>query len=228
MALGFMSPVRRLARALRRLLPRPDPDAFLARSTGIIHIGANIGQEAPDYAQRNLPVLWVEPIPHIYQELLRNIAAYPRQQAVQALLLSAARSGVTLNISSNHGASSSVLDLAEHKKIWPEVHFVDQLVLDATTLDDLRAAHPETAGYNTLILDTQGTELDIIRGGKALLPQIQFIKTEVADFESYAGGCQLKEMDEFLRAAGFRRRAAVPFASATRVGTYYDVLYSRS
>jgi hypothetical protein len=63
-----------------------DPDSFLDRITGIIHIGANSGQERELNASKGLPVLWIEPIPDIYEKLVSNLRNFPNQQAVQALL----------------------------------------------------------------------------------------------------------------------------------------------
>jgi FkbM family methyltransferase len=223
-----MSLRSRIQKFLSQFRPSPpEPEAFLRQANGIIHVGANIGQEASLYAEYQLPVFWVEPIPHIFEELQTNIAPYPDQRAVRALLLEHPNPAVTLNISSNHGASSSVLELAEHRRIWPEVHYVEALQMEATTLDLLLEQHPEIHSYDTLILDTQGTELTILRGGCQTLTRTQFVKTEVADFESYAGGCHLREMDEFLAGLGFTRISSVPFASLSGVGTYFDVLYAR-
>jgi FkbM family methyltransferase len=223
--MSLPSRIRTLLQQLR--LAPSDPDDFLRRSTGVIHVGANIGQEAPDYDRHHLPVLWIEPIPHIFDELVANIRAYPRQRALKALLMESPMDSVTLNISSNHGASSSVLDLADHRRIWPEVHYVQTLEMPATTLDLLLADQPDIRQYNTLVMDTQGTELRILQGAVVTLAHVDFVKTEVADFESYSGCCRLTEMDEFLASQGFTRIASKPFASLDGVGTYFDVLYAR-
>ena len=38
-------------------------DAYLKRVTGVIHVGANAGQERELYASFHLDVVWIEPIP---------------------------------------------------------------------------------------------------------------------------------------------------------------------
>ena len=60
-----------------------DPDSFLDRITGIIHVGANTGQERELYASKGLPVLWVEPIPHVYEKLVSNLRASRKISAFQ-------------------------------------------------------------------------------------------------------------------------------------------------
>ena len=67
-----------LGKARRRLR---DSDGFLKNVSGVIHVGANEGQEREDYAARNLRVLWIEPIPSVFARLTLNIAKYDRQEA---------------------------------------------------------------------------------------------------------------------------------------------------
>ena len=45
---------------------RIGPDDFLRDVTGVVHVGANTGQERDKYARHGLSVIWVEPIPDIY------------------------------------------------------------------------------------------------------------------------------------------------------------------
>ena len=58
--------------------------------------------------------------------------------------------------------------------------------------------------FPALVMDTQGSELLVLRGADPRLPSFAFIKTEVADFEAYSGCCQLAEVTAFLSARGFR------------------------
>jgi hypothetical protein len=60
-------------------------------------------------------VLWVEPISEVFAQLERNIATYPKQVAVQALVTDRDGQQHTLHIANNGGAWSSILELAQHK-----------------------------------------------------------------------------------------------------------------
>ncbi len=83
------------------------------------------------------------------------------------------------------------------------------------------------ADYDTLVLDTQGSELLVLKGAAALLPYFKYIKVEAADFDAYAGCCRLSELDDFARARGFRRMLTQRIAHKTAVGTYYELVYRR-
>lgn len=216
----------------RRLLQlgRLDPDAvWLRRLHGVIHVGANTGQERALYHQYRLPVVWIEPIPEVFARLQANIAGLPAQRAVQALVADEEGRSVAFHVASNDGLSSSMLDLAGHRELWPQVGYRRTLELRTTTLDALvrDGAIAPADGFDALVMDTQGSELQVLRGATALLAHIDYLQTEAADFEAYAGGCRLAELDEFLRARGFEELRRTRFAARAGLGAYYDVVYRR-
>src|SRR5882762_6712763 len=63
-----------------------NPDRFLARISGVIHVGAHAGEERDQYAKLGLRVIWIEPIPEVFERLQANIAGYPDQRAIQSLI----------------------------------------------------------------------------------------------------------------------------------------------
>lgn len=93
-------------------------------------------------------------------------------------------------ISNNSGESSSILDLHLHRDIWPEVNYSTTIRLKSTTLPSLLKVHQlDERDYQALIMDTQGSELLILKGAIPVLKAFLFIKTEVPDFEAYTGCC---------------------------------------
>ena len=67
----------------------------------------------------------------------------------------------------------------------------------------------------------------MLRGAEPILRGFKYVKTEVADFESYAGCCLLDEMTAFMASHGFRSISSHRFAGRADVGNYYDVVYRR-
>lgn len=214
---------RAVYRRVKRLLGR-EPDGFLRSVSGVIHDG----QERDTYDKFGLRVLWVEPIPTVFEQLQSNLAPFPKQRAVQALVTDRDDRTYEFHISNNAGKSSSILDLKEHRDVWPGVEYTKTLSLQGVTLPSLLRRHAiDPAAYDALILDTQGSELLALQGAEALLPQFQFIKTEVADFEAYEGCCQLADLDAFMTRHGFKTYSKTPFARRAEGGEYYDVTYRR-
>jgi len=221
--------LRQLLRpAWRRLRRRLFTDRFLRRVRGVIHVGANSGPERDDYAALGLEVLWVEPIPEVFERLVENIRPFPRQRALMALVTDVDGRDYDFHVSSNRGASSSIFPLARHRELWPHVDYASTLRITGTTLPTLLAREGIDPGrYQALVLDTQGSELLVLRGAAPILRGFQYVKAEVADFESYAGCCLLPEMLSFMDEQGFRPICRTRFAGRADVGNYYDVVFRR-
>ncbi len=201
---------------------------FLAESKGVIHVGANLGQERDIYAFYGLNVIWIEPIPEVYDRLNTLIHSYPNQKAFCYLVTDADDEGYRFHVSNKGGGASSIYDLAAHKELWPDVAYKETIELKSITLSSLlRKESVDLTEYDVLVLDTQGAELLVLKGATGLLPHINYVRAEVADFEAYAGCCKLDDMDKFFKEHGFRRIAKGRFAQKKDVGSYYDVLYGR-
>jgi FkbM family methyltransferase len=209
--------------------PIHDPDSFLKMLSGVIHVGANMGQERDAYAKNNLDVVWVEPIPEIFKKLTDNLEGYSRQHAYQYLITDKDGEEYEFHISNYEGQSSSILELHQHKDVWPDVYFQRNIFLTSITLKAMVEKEKiEIEKYNALIMDTQGSELLVLKGAGDLLNKFQFIKLEVPDFESYQGCPQVTDIEEFLRPYGFREYSRNRFAVRSEGGSYYDILYKKS
>lgn len=205
-----------------------DPNRILRRASGVIHVGANSGQHREIYEKYALRVIWIEPIPEVFQRLKANLQAYPRQSAFQYLITDQDDAEYAFHVSNNAGKSSSILELKLHKDIWPEVAYDRTITLRSTTLATLLERERINAtDYDALIMDTQGSELLVLKGAAPVLHAFRFIKTEVSDFESYAGCCQLKDIDSFVKQHGFKEISRQKFAQHAKGGSYYDVVYEK-
>lgn len=202
---------------------------FLSNVAGVIHVGASVGQERALYNDFGLRVLWIEPIPTVFSELVKNIAPFPAQRGLNNLITADDGKEYELFISNNAGESSSLLQLSRHKDMWPEVAYTESINLRGLTLTTaLKEAQISPDAYDALVLDTQGTELRILHGAQDLLPMFRYIKVEVPDFESYAGCCRIEHLSEFMLANGFHEVVRDAFSQKDGVGTYYDIVYQRS
>ena len=79
-----------------------------------------------------------------------------------------------------------------------------------------------------LVMDTQGSELLVLKGAIPILQNFTYIKTEVPDFESYKGCCQLKDLQSFLTQHGFKEFSRHKFATHPNGGNYYDIIYKKN
>jgi FkbM family methyltransferase len=176
-----------------------------------------------------LNVHWIEPIPEVFEQLRDALQSFPKQKAYKALILD--RDGITctLHVASNNGASSSIFELSEHRQLWPEISFTHDIFVESATLTSLVTGNHINLGQNAaLILDTQGSELLVLEGAVELLHHFKYVKTEVADFDSYLGCCKLSDLLPFVKQHGFQEVRRDAFKTSPGVGTYYDILFRRA
>ena len=218
--------IRSILSSLKRKVKADDK--FLKDISGVIHIGANYGQEKGSYRNNDLDVVWVEPIPEIFSELEKGLKNYPKQKAYQELVTDVDGKEYDFKVANNKGASSSILDLKEHKDMWPDIKYEKSLKIKSTTLSTLVTKYNiDLDKYQALIMDTQGSELLVLAGALPILNQFKYIKTEVSDFEAYANCCQLKDVDAFMKTHGFQELSKRKFATREAGGSYYDVIYHK-
>ena len=202
-------------------------DGFLNDVSGVIHIGANLGQERDTYAGHGLRVLWIEPIPDVYEELSKNLHGYPQQIARRYLVTDTDGQEYQFFLANNGGQSSSILEMAEHTKLWPDVKYVDSIVMKGITLPTLlQTENLQVQDYQALVLDVQGAEHLILKGAESLLRKFKYIKLEVPDFEAYKGCPTVHGLVGYLASFGFREIARSRFQKR-EAGCYYDIVFRR-
>jgi FkbM family methyltransferase len=204
---------------------------------GIIHIGANSGQEAHGYHARGvMDVLWIEPHPDVFPLLLENIKKFDGQIAVQALVTDKDDAEYDFNCSMNSGHSSSIYDFHLHQKMFPGISMAKKIKIKSKTLPTiLKENNISMDRYDSLVIDVQGAELLVLKGAAAILNCFESINLEAADFESYKGQCLLKDVDEFMHEHGFQRDKIYKMwghpngKTIVKIeeGDYYDVTYRR-
>jgi FkbM family methyltransferase len=210
------------------LIDRAPFRGFLRQVSGVIHVGAHVGQERHLYSQYGLRVLWIEPLPELFAALTKNIVSTPKQRAIRALVTDVDGAACSFHVTSNEGGSSSVFPLGLHKDIWPDVSETKVLQMRSITLPTLLATEDiDASDYDALVMDTQGSELLVLKGSESVIGSFRYIKTEAADFAAYEGGCQLADIESFLSNFGFVECARKEIAPHPRDGAYYDIVYKR-
>ena len=172
---------------------------------GVIHVGAHLGQEYDEYVKTfgEITTYWFEPIPSVYKELSNNLSnktntfyynvALGEKNGVHKMYLD----------NGNELQSSSLLKPKEHENIYPHIKFNEENTINITlnTLDFYNIK-----SCNVLVLDTQGYELNVLKGSINTLKNIDYIFTEFNIIEMYDGCPSIEQIDEFLLPFGFYRQ----------------------
>lgn len=202
---------------------------FLNDTKGIIHVGANKGNERVAYNNHKLNVLWFEPIPYIFNKLVNRTKDYiPAQKCLQILITDVDGKEYDFKISSNRGLSSSIFDMKLHKEIWKGIEMGNSIKIKSQTLNTIFKTENIDL-YDSMVLDTQGSELLVLKGAGNIIEKMKYIMVEVADFEAYECCCKLPEIQEFMDNNGFKEfdRVVQTSKEKNNIGNYYDITYKR-
>jgi FkbM family methyltransferase len=180
----------------RELFPK-----YGIKPNGVLHVGANVGEEAPVYDELGIKsVCWVEANHDIYLKLVNNIEKYPGQIAF-CFAAGDEEGESELNVSNNGSQSSSILELGTHLIAHPDVHYTHKMQVVMRRLDHLFDPHP----YDFLNMDIQGYELKALKGMGQMLHQFKWAYLEVNREELYKGCALVEDIDFYLSSFGFRR-----------------------
>lgn len=175
---------------------------------GVLHIGANSGQEAAHYSMLGLKVIWIEADPHVCSALRANIALFPNQFAYQCLASDVDGQVVDFHVASNEGGSSSILkpDSKEFSKEWPTIKEVSSVRLTTCRLETLlKQQGCAFEDVNLIVADVQGYELPVLRGLGSLLASFEAVISELNWTPMYEGATKPYELEAFLASHGFVR-----------------------
>ena len=174
---------------------------LINQSDGILHIGAHRGQEAEKYSVLDKSVIWIEAIPSVYQDLLKNIEKFKKQDGYQALLGDKSSAKQRINLSSNSYESSSIFEFGvdmNHKNL----SMVDFIEVPMVRLDGMFTLK-QLQMYKHWVIDVQGAELLVLQGAGDLLSNVTSFEIEVSTKAEYRGGAKWHEIRDFLDNFGF-------------------------
>lgn len=158
--------------------------------TGVVHVGGHYGEEEQDYISAGIQKrTYFEPDPDTFKILTERV-----KEGAECICcaLGATNTVAMLNVETfNSGQSSSLLKPGTHLKDYPLITFDTQKEVLVRRMDEFNLS-----GLNFLNMDTQGYELEVLKG--ADLSGIDYIYTEVNTDEVYIGCGKMSEIDAFL------------------------------
>lgn len=177
------------------------------RSTGVIHVGAHLGEEVPVYREFGYsPIILVEPNPSLLSELTLRCQGQDTEIVGAAV---ADRAGLaTLYEHRTVGGSVESASLLKLGELGDVVTFQSNVVHSVmqTTVDELLGGRPESW---LLVVDAQGSEVKVLHGAKKSLGLMNAVICEVNVTRNYVDAPLEHEIDEFLESFGFSKVFAI-------------------
>ena len=176
---------------------------------GVLHIGAHYGEEIELYKNYLInDIICFEPLPSNFY-ILENIVGQKAES--YNIALGNENKKILMNVeTANNGQSSSILNPKLHIQQYPHITFDKKIEVNMLKLDDFMTFHQangknKNKSFNFINIDVQGYELEVFKGGKETLKNIDYIISEVNKEYLYEGCCLIQEIDEFLSEYNFSR-----------------------
>jgi FkbM family methyltransferase len=168
--------------------------------TGILHVGANTGQEAEEYYKNGIKrTVWIEADEAVYGQLKEHLKLYPNAIAINACATYIDDFPVSFHITDNNSESSSILEMGTHATVHPNVKVTNTVTLQSSTIETLFKEHKlNIADYDMINIDIQGAELLALKGMRKMLEKVNFAYLEVNNDHLYRGGALIKDIDDYL------------------------------
>lgn len=176
----------------------------------ILHIGAHTGEEAESYINNGVDqIIWFEANSQLIEELKHHLNNFQIKQQIVNLALWDTNTLLDFHITNNL-QSSSLFELAEHEKFYPQIKLSETRKVHAFRLDsiiDSKSSDLIFTDFDFINIDTQGAELSILKGmGKYLLQEsVKAVYLEVNARELYKNIPLISEIDQFMSDLKFHR-----------------------
>ena len=205
----------------------PQLAAMLQRQgiTLVVDIGANIGQygaalRASGYTGR---IVSVEPLSAAHAELARAAARDGNWIVAPRAAVGAAPGRLTINVSASSDMSSALPFTPEAASAFDGDRTVAQESVAVTTVDALLAAHAGPDDRVFLKSDTQGYDLEVLRGAADSLDRIIGLQIEASLCPIYEGQPDWRAIVDLLAPHGFAIHLVVPGYFSKRYGRLVEM-----
>ena len=166
---------------------------------GVIHVGAHFGEEFQTYQDLEIKnSIFFEPVSKTFEVLKSNIG---NKTTVINKAVGNEKKKIEINIeNSNQGQSNSILQPKLHLNQYPSIVFTEKEEVDMVRLDDF-IKNPKD--YNFMNIDVQGYELEVLKGSKDILNNIDYIMIEINRAEVYENCPMVEDIQSFLSQYNF-------------------------
>lgn len=224
--------IRGLGYDLVKSHPAKELNAVLKRYEiqNVIDVGANEGQYAMGIRKNGYKgqIHSFEPMTKVFRALNGNLLNDPLWKSYN-YGLGEKEEDVEINVSSN-SPSSSILTMTEvHNQAAPDAVFKYKEIVHIKTLDAFADKIGIGKQATFLKIDTQGFELNILKGAPHCLKYINTIQLEMSTTHLYQGEPLFFEISQFLYERNFRLIKVFPGFSDKQSGEMlqFDGIFRR-
>lgn len=169
----------------------------------ILHVGAHEADELSIYVECGAQKIhWIEANEELCEKMKSKVDL-SFNKITNAVVADIDNKEVSFNIS-NSSQSSSILELGDHKFLFPGIDYIKREKRYTTTLDTI-LLDTNLSCIDFLNIDIQGAELLALKGCQKNLGNISSVYLEINETEVYQNCGLIGEIDSFLETFNFKR-----------------------
>lgn len=171
----------------------------------VLDAGANTGQTAEELrgAGYRGKIISFEPVKHCHDELVAKSAADANWSIAPRCALGDKEGTVEFQISEGSSLSSINAPTEALRQAFPSVRAASTETISIHRLDRLMKQELEVYGRVFLKVDTQGTDMQVLKGTEGLMDSLIGIKVEMSLLPLYEHETLYLDMLNFLHQRGF-------------------------
>jgi len=178
----------------------------------VIDVGANVGQyalalRASGYHGR---ILSIEPVSATNSELVRATNEGLDWIALPRMAVGAHHGNLTINVSASSDMSSALPFTAQAQRAFAGDHVIAHEAVEVSTIDSLMTQYAAPDHRVFLKSDTQGYDLEVLRGAAGSLERIVGVQIETSLCPTYVGQADWRSIVDFLAPHGFDIHLVIP------------------
>ena len=187
----------------------------------VLDVGANTGQYGDLLLRTGFTgtLISFEAIPGAHRKLVEHAKKKSHAWMVApCAALGSQRGQVQFNIAAN-SVSSSILPMRRtHLEAAPQSKYIERQTVAVERLDDLAPRMLPSFGRILIKIDTQGYEMEVLKGAEGLLPLTAAIQLELSLVPLYEGAPTFVEMIAYVESKGFELFSIVSGFRDKRIG----------
>lgn len=187
----------------------------------IIDVGANTGIFGKEVRSAGYKgqIVSFEPLKEVFAKLKENTRNNDPRWEAHNCALGAENTNQTINVSANSHSSSILEILDTHTKAEATASYVGKEEIQIRTLDSIFDDVKGNAKEIYLKIDTQGFELNVLKGASRSLQFINMIQLEMSLQPLYDGQPLYRDLIDFLQARGYSLIDIEPGFADIKTGT---------
>lgn len=186
---------------------------------GVIFGGANDGEEIHNFIRMGVDyIIGFEPVSQVYKKLAKDVHKWPNELNIHPKQLLVYPNGLHntdeyryLFLTAGDAKGSTLMDVnydhPEVQKNWNDgqAMFVGKETIRVNRFDTWAKNQPivDLKNYDTLQLDTQGNEFEILEGMGDLLAGFKYLCLELSTIPAYKGEVPAQDVAAWLDERGF-------------------------